>query len=78
MKDKKKAVAVGVGLVLVAVAGAVVLAKKKPPIPPENIVLSNLTISPSEVYVGDPVSISVVATNIGGTAGSYEITCEVI
>jgi len=78
MKDKKKAVAVGVGLGLVAIAGAVVLAKKKPPIPPENIVLSNLIISPSEVYVGDPVSISVVATNIGVTAGSYEITCEVI
>jgi len=77
MKDKKKAVAVGVGVGLVAIAGAVVLAKKKPPIPPENIVLSNLIISPSEVYVGDPVSISVVATNIGVTAGSCEITCEV-
>lgn len=72
MKDKK----VGIGIaVLIAVLGAVLLMKRKPPIPPENIILSNLTISPSEVYVGDQVSISVVATNIGGTAGSYEITC---
>lgn len=72
MKDKK----VGIGIaVLIAVLGAFLLMKKKPPIPIENIVLSNLTISPSEVYVGDPVSISVVATNIGGMAGSYEITC---
>lgn len=70
-------VIIPVGLGAIAI-GAFALAAKKPPIPPENIILSDLTISPGEVYVGEPVSISVIATNIGGTAGSYEITCEVI
>jgi len=77
MKDGRK-IAIGVGLVT-AVGGIILLtAAKKPPIPPENIVLSDLLVSPSEVYVGEPVSISVVATNIGETAGSYEISCEVM
>ena len=76
-QDKKKAAAVGAGILGVALIGAFALAAKKPPIPPENIVLSGLSVSPGEVYVGEPVSISVVATNIGETAGSYEVTCGV-
>lgn len=76
-EDKKKVAAIGLGLGLVAI-GAVALAAKKPPISPEDIVLSDLIISPTQVYVGEPVSISVVATNIGGTTGSYEVTCEVV
>ena len=75
-KDKKAVAIVGVGLGVIAI-GALALAAKKPPIPPENIILSGLIVSPSVVYVGEPVGISVVATNIGETAGSYEITCEV-
>lgn len=75
-KDGKKII-IGAGL-LVAVTGVVLLAKKKPSIPPEDIVLSDLQIEPSEVYVGEPVSISVVATNIGGEVGSYEVTLEVL
>ena len=58
--------------------GIWVLTKKVKAIPPENIVLSDLVISPIQAYVGEPVSISVVATNIGETTGSYEVTCEVI
>jgi len=77
-EDKKKVAAVGVGLGLVAIIGGIALAAKKPPVPPENIVLSDLIIEPTAVYVGEPVSISVIATNIGETAGSYEVTCEVI
>ncbi|MBA7704725.1 hypothetical protein ES703_113543 [subsurface metagenome] len=76
-KDGKKAAAVGLGLGIILIGG-IAFAAKKPPIPPENIVLSDLMVSPSEVYVGEPVSISVIATNIGETAGSYEVTCEVI
>jgi len=45
--------------------------------PPANIVLSNLIIEPDKVYMGQSVSIVVVATNIGGLEGSYEVTCEV-
>lgn len=77
-KDGKKAAAVGAGLGLVAIIAIACAAKKKPPIPPEDIVLSDLVISPVQAYVGEPVSISVIATNIGETTGSYEVTCEVI
>ena len=76
-KDKKAIAVVGVGLGVIAI-GAFVLTAKKPPISPENIILSDLVVSPSEVYVGEPVLISVIATNIGEMAGSYEVTCEVI
>jgi len=77
MAKDKKAIVVGVGLG-VLVIGAFALAAKKPPISPENIILSDLDIFPGEVFIGEPVSISVVATNIGETAGSYEVNCEVI
>ncbi|MBA7715796.1 hypothetical protein ES703_124854 [subsurface metagenome] len=69
---------VALGLAAVVGIAALAWAKAAPPIPPEDIVLSDLIVSPSEVYAGEPVSISVVATNIGETTGSYEITCEVI
>ncbi|GAI54807.1 unnamed protein product, partial [marine sediment metagenome] len=47
-KDKKVIAVVGVGLGVVLI-GALALAAKKPPIPPENIILSDLMVSPSEV-----------------------------
>ena len=77
MADGKKIV---IGLGVVAGIGALIYAttKVKAAIPPENIVLSDLVIEPSEVYVGQPVSISVIATNIGEITGSYEIICEVV
>ena len=40
--------------------------------------VTNLIISPTQVYVGEIVNISVTITNIGGQAGSYEVTCEVV
>ena len=79
MPEKRVAKGTVIGLGLgVIVIGALALAARKPPIPPENIILSDLVISPTEVYVGEPVSISVIATNIGETAGSYKVTCEVV
>jgi len=76
-KDGKK-IAIGVGLIA-AVGGIILLtAAKKPPIPPDNIILSDLIVAPRAVFVGEPVSIRVVATNIGEMAGSYEVTAEVI
>lgn len=48
------------------------------PIPGAEFVVSNLVIDPTEVYIGEQVSISVVVTNIGTLAGSYEVTCEVL
>ena len=47
-------------------------------VPEAEFVVSDLVIEPSEVYVGEPVSISVVVTNIGNKAGSYEVNCEVL
>lgn len=80
VKDGKK-IAAGLGIAAI-VTTAIILAtrpaKAAPPIPSENIVLSDLAISPSEVYVGQPVSITVVATNIGDISGSYEVTCEIV
>ncbi|MBA7580913.1 hypothetical protein ES708_22811 [subsurface metagenome] len=42
-----------------------------------DIRVENLAISPSEVMVGEPVSISVTATNYGTKAGSKTIICNV-
>jgi len=42
-----------------------------------DIRLENLIIEPAEVQVGQPVSISVTATNYGAAAGSRTITCNV-
>lgn len=41
-------------------------------------VVSDLVIDPAEVYVGESVSISVIVTNVGNKAGSYEVVCEVL
>ena len=46
-------------------------------VPQAEFQVSNLVISPSEVYVGQPVAISLTVTNIGGLKGSYEVNCEV-
>jgi hypothetical protein len=73
MEDGKKLLVVG----LVTAAVVLLFRKKAGAIPPADIQLSNLVISPTEVYVGQPVSISVDATNIGQTAGSYTVTMEV-
>jgi len=45
--------------------------------PGVDIRVENLTIEPSEVQVGQPVTISVTATNYGTVAGSKTITCTV-
>jgi len=47
-------------------------------VPEAEFVVSDLVIDPTEVYVGESVSISVVVTNVGNKAGSYEVTLEVI
>ena len=77
MPEDGKKTAMIVGGVGLAGLGVYLLVKK-PALPKENIVLSDLTIEPSEVYVGEPVEISVTVTNTGGLAGSYEIACEVM
>lgn len=46
-------------------------------VPVADIRVEDLTITPSEVYVGEKVTISVTATNYGTKAGSKTITCTV-
>ena len=46
--------------------------------PEAEFVVSGLIITPDQVYIGQPVSISVVVSNTGGTAGIYELVCEVL
>ena len=48
------------------------------PAPEAEFVVSNLVIDPTQVYIGEQVSISVIVTNIGTATGSYEVTCEVL
>lgn len=45
--------------------------------PVADIRVEDLSITPSEVYVGEKVAISVVVTNYGGASGSRTITCTV-
>ncbi len=45
--------------------------------PVADIRVGSLVISPTEVYVGELVTISVIATNYGGAVGSKVITCTV-
>ena len=47
-------------------------------VPQAEFQVSNLVITPAEVYVGQPVAISVTVTNTGGIKGSYEVNCEVV
>ena len=46
-------------------------------VPVADIRVENLVISPSEVMVGQQVTISVTATNYGTAAGTKKITCNV-
>jgi len=46
-------------------------------VPVADIRVENLIITPSEVYVGEKVSISVTATNYGTAVGTKKITCTV-
>lgn len=46
-------------------------------VPVSDIRVENLVISPSEVMVGEKVTISVVAKNYGSASGSKVITCNV-
>lgn len=39
--------------------------------------VTDLVITPSEVYVGEPVSISALVANIGGQRGTKTVTLEV-
>ena len=39
--------------------------------------VAELLISPSVVYIGEPVTISVLVTNIGGKRGAKTVTLEV-
>lgn len=77
MEKKYKAVVAG-GIVtgLIGV-GYLIFGRKLPELPPANVVLSDLVISPAELYLGQSVTISVTATNIGETKGTATITCEV-
>ncbi|GAH77546.1 unnamed protein product, partial [marine sediment metagenome] len=45
--------------------------------PVADIRVENLSISPSEVMVGEKVTISVIAKNYGTKAGTKTITCTV-
>jgi len=45
-----------------------------PPVSPAAFTISYLSVSPSEVYIEERVTISVIVTNIGSQSGSYKVT----
>lgn len=63
------------GAGLAVSAGAYLLLKR----PPEegDIRLANLAITPSQVLVGEPVAISVTATNHGTSIATKQIICTI-
>ena len=44
---------------------------------PAQFVVSNLVINPPDPFVGEQVDISVIVTNVGGTAGTKTVTMTV-
>ena len=48
-----------------------------PPVPPAAFTVSHLSISPSEVYIGERVSIRLIVANTGGESGSYKVTLKI-
>ena len=48
-----------------------------PPVLPAAFTISHLSVSPSEVYLGERVTISVIVANTGGQSGSYEVTLKI-
>jgi len=49
---------------------------KSPPFKPAEFTVSDLTVSPSEVDEGDPVTVTVKITNIGEQMGSHTVTLK--
>ena len=70
-------IAIAAGAVGATIAGLWAITRKAESFP-GNIVLENLIISPSEVNVGELVTISLIATNIGEEKATKEIVSEVL
>ena len=76
--EKTPSWAVVLGLTVAGGLGYVLYRLTRPPaLAPAEIVMSDLVISPAEVYPGEAVSISVTVKNIGQVAGTATITLEV-
>jgi len=45
-----------------------------PVTPTAKFVVSNLTVTPREIYTGEKATIAAMVTNIGGIAGEYQVT----
>jgi len=75
VKNGKKA---AIGLGLIAAIGMIYAATRAKAVPPEaEFKVSNLIISPTEVQIGQPVTISCTISNVGTQAGTYTVVCEV-
>lgn len=78
MVKREKAIAVGVGVAALAGLTYILTREKVAEAHPENIILSDLLVSPRAVHIGEPVEISVIATNIGAEKATKQIICEVV
>jgi uncharacterized membrane protein len=60
-------------IVLSLIAGSWEVSYIFPLNPPASFDFSNLKVTPSDVSVGDWVTVSVIVTNVGGQTGSYQV-----
>jgi len=72
-QKKEHNIVAGIILAVVTIAGISRLGKSRPTLSPDDVQLSNLVIDPTEVYVGQELSISVDVTNISKATGSYTV-----
>jgi len=67
---KKQKAGVGAGIAAFLIGLIAVMKRAPPPLPPGDVQVTDLVIEPTDVYVGDLVTISVLVTNIGTTSGT--------
>jgi len=53
------------------------VALEREAVPQPEFVVSDLSISPTEVYVGETVEISATVTNVGDAPGTYTVNCDI-
>lgn len=60
-----------------AIFGYEVIVPPVIPVIPAEFIVSDLTVSPTEVNIGERVSISLIVANTGGQLGSYKVTLKI-
>lgn len=73
-RNKEQGVVAAIIFAVIAIAGISKLGQSQPILSSDDVEISNLIIGPTDVYVGQEVSISVDVKNIIEAAGRYTVT----